>query len=309
MAASGEEPPTKKSKCDFDKLKIALCQLEVGPDKDENISRARKAIEDAADAGAQFVVLPECWNCPYGTKYFDKYAEKLPAAQEKELICGPSVAMLCEVAEQKKIFICGGSNPEREDGKLFNAGVVVDQKGSIVCKYRKVHLFDIDIPGKMTFKESDVLTAGSEPTVFQTPWGTMGVAICYDMRFPELAMLMRSQGAKVILYPGAFNTTTGPKHYELLARARAVDNQCFVIQCSPARLPDFEYQAWGHSAVVDPWGKVMETSDEKPCTVHAELDLNEVDTFRTNVPISKQVRTDIYKLEAVKPLRSWASST
>jgi len=151
----------------------------------------------------------------------------------------------------------------------------------------------------MTFKESDVLTAGSEPTVFETPWGKMGVAICYDMRFPELAMLMRAQGARLILYPGAFNTTTGPKHYELLARGRAVDNQCFVIACSPSRLPGFEYQAWGHSTIVDPWGKVVTTCEEKPCTLDAELDFGDVETFRTNVPISLQKRSDIYKLEAV----------
>jgi len=208
--------------------------------------------------------------------------------------------MLAEVAKARGIFICGGSNPEREDGKLYNAGVVVDDRGTVLCKYRKVHLFDIDIPGKMTFKESDTLTAGSEPTVFETPWGKMGVAICYDMRFPELAMLMRAQGAKAILYPGAFNTTTGPKHYELLARARAVDNQCFVVACSPARLEGFEYQAWGHSTVVDPWAKVLATCEHEPCTVYADLDMTEVETFRTNVPISKQKRQDIYRLEAVK---------
>jgi len=294
------ETPAKQRRVQQDKLKIALCQLEVGPDKAVNLTNARQSIEKAADAGAEMVVLPECWNCPYGTKYFAEYAETVPGAGEvPDDSASPSVAMLAEVAKKRGIFICGGSNPERLDGKLYNSGVIVDDKGCVLCKYRKVHLFDIDIPGKMTFKESDVLTAGSEPTVFDTPWGKMGVAICYDMRFPELAMLMRAQGAKLILYPGAFNTITGPKHYELLARGRAVDNQCFVVACSPSRLPGFEYQAYGHSTVVDPWGKVVTTCEEKPCTLDAELDFGDVETFRTNVPISLQKRADIYKLTAV----------
>lgn len=291
------EPPAKKSKMDPSELKVALCQLEVGPEKAANLAGARKAIEEAADQGAQLVVLPECWNCPYGGKYFDGYAEKVPAAggspSPEE---SPSVALLVEVAKARGIFICGGSNPEREDGKLYNAGVVVDNTGAILCKYRKIHLFDIDIPGKMTFKESDTLSPGSEPTVFDSPWGKIGVAICYDMRFPELAMLMRQQGAKAIIYPGAFNTTTGPKHYELLARARAVDNQCFVVACSPARLPGFEYQAWGHSTVVDPWAKVLVTCEHEPCTIYADMDMAEAETVRTNIPVSKQKRQDVYKM-------------
>eukprot|EP00928_Gymnodinium_smaydae_P065463 TRINITY_DN48603_c0_g1_i1.p1 TRINITY_DN48603_c0_g1~~TRINITY_DN48603_c0_g1_i1.p1 ORF type:complete len:414 (+),score=70.78 TRINITY_DN48603_c0_g1_i1:35-1243(+) len=282
------------------RLPIALCQLAVGPDKATNLRGARAAIEAAADRGARFVVLPECWNCPYGGKYFDRYAEAVPGVGGVvEGDSSPSVALLVELARKRGIYICGGSNPEREGGKLYNAGVVVDDQGAIISKYRKVHLFDIDIPGKMTFKESDTLTAGSEPNVFDTPWGKMGVAICYDMRFPELAMLMRARGAKVLLYPGAFNTTTGPKHYELLARARAVDNQCFVIACSPARVPGFEYQAWGHSTVVDPWAEVVATCEHEPCTLHTELDFAQVEAFRENVPISKQKRPDIYRLEAV----------
>lgn len=295
-----QEEQAKRRRVEPDKLKVALCQLEVGPEKATNLARARKAIEDAADQGAQFVMLPECWNCPYGGKYFDGYAEKVPGAGDQvDAAQSPSVAMLAEVARARGIFICGGSNPEREGERLYNAGVVVDDNGAVLCKYRKVHLFDIDIPGKMTFKESDTLTAGTSPTVFDTPWGKMGVAICYDMRFPELAMLMREQGAKVLLYPGAFNTTTGPKHYELLARGRAVDNQCFVLACSPARLPGFEYQAWGHSTIVDPWAKVLATCEHEPCTISMELDMAEVETFRTNVPISKQKRHDIYQLQAV----------
>jgi omega-amidase len=301
MAAAGSKRPLDESASQI--LKVALCQLEVGPDKSTNIARARKAIEEAADAGAKLVCLPECWNCPYGNKYFAEYSEKVPSAGEPaEASVSPSSAMLVEVAKAKGVYICGGSMPEKEGDKIYNSGVAVDSQGSVLAKYRKVHLFDIDIPGKMTFKESDTLTPGDRPTVFDTPWGKMGAAICYDMRFPELSMLMRAQGAKVILFPGAFNTTTGPKHYELLARGRAIDNQCFVVACSPARLPGFEYQAYGHSTAVDPWGKVLVTCEEKPCIVYADFDMAEVETFRTNVPISKQKRPDIYSFGAAGDL-------
>lgn len=287
------------------KLNVALCQLEVGDDKMANIARARKAIEEAADNGAELVCLPECWNCPYGNDYFESYAETLPAFGDSlDTGASPSTSMLVDVARERGIFICGGSVPECEGDKIFNAGVAVDSTGRVLCKYRKVHLFDIDIPGKQSFKESDTLTPGNRPTVFDTPWGKVGVAICYDMRFPELSMLMRAEGAKVILFPGAFNTTTGPMHYELLARSRAVDNQCFVCTISPSRLPGFKYQAWGHSAAVDPWGKVLATCEHEPCTIHVELDLSQVETFRTNVPISKQKRPDIYRLDAMYGMKS-----
>jgi len=292
------EPAAKKAKTEeAPKLKIALLQLEAGEDKAANIASTKKKIEEAASAGAKLICLPECWNSPYGTGFFAKYAEPLPAPggapDEKD---SPSTAMLVQMAKEHKVYICGGSIPEKLDGKLYNAGVAIDDEGAILAKYRKVHLFDIDIPGKITFKESDVLTAGDNATVFNSPWGKIGVAICYDMRFPELAMIMRDQGAKMIIYPGAFNTTTGPKNYELLARGRAVDNQCFVIAVSPSRVPGAAYQAWGHSTVVDPWGQVMQTCEHEPCIVYADLDFDVVETFRANVPISKQKRADIYTL-------------
>lgn len=122
---------------------------------------------------------------------------------------------------------------------------------------RKTHLFDIDIPGKITFKESDTLTAGESLTCVKTKYGTIGVGICYDLRFPELCMAYRQRGASLVVFPGAFNMTTGPVHWQLLQQARAVDNQLFVASCSPARNLDSSYTAWGHSMIVDPFGQVL----------------------------------------------------
>jgi omega-amidase len=179
---------------------------------------------------------------------------------------------------------------------VYNTCVAFGPEGSILARHRKMHLFDIDVPGRITFKESDTLSAGSALAHFDTPFGRVGLGICYDMRFPHLALLLRQAGCRLLFYPGAFNTTTGPAHWELLQRSRALDTQCYVATVSIARNPDSKYQAWGHSTVVNPWGEVVATTDEKPATVTAELDLKRIDEVRAQIPVGHQVRTDLYEL-------------
>lgn len=162
--------------------------------------------------------------------------------------------------------------------------------------HRKIHLFDIDVPGRITFKESDTLTGGDRLAVFDTPYGKVGLGICYDIRFPYLAMLLRQAGAKFLFYPGAFNMTTGPAHWELLLRSRALDTQCYAAAVSIARNPESKYQAWGHSTLVSPWGEVLGTTDEKASTVIAEVPIARVDEIRAQIPVSFQVRHDLYAL-------------
>ncbi|KAB2019781.1 hypothetical protein ES319_D07G020200v1 [Gossypium barbadense] len=203
------------------KFKIGLCQLSVTPDKERNIKHARKAIEEAAQKGAQLVLLPEIWNSPYSNDSFPVYAEDINAGGD----ASPSTAMLSEVASRLKITIVGGSIPERCGDKLYNTCCVFGTDGKLKAKHRKIHLFDIDIPGKITFMESKTLTAGETPTVVDTDVGRIGIGICYDIRFTELAMIYAARGAHLICYPGAFNMTTGPLHWELSQRARAMDNQ------------------------------------------------------------------------------------
>ena len=170
-------------------------------------------------------------------------------------------------------------------------------------------LFDINVPGKIAFKESDSLTAGDEVCVVDTPWGAIGVGICYDIRFPELAMIMRGRGCKMLVYPGAFNMVTGPAHWELLQRARAVDNQLFVISCSPARISSEEsqknptaYIAWGHSSIICPWGQVLKNAGHDEEIIHADLDLDGVETMRANIPCWSQKRNDVYEIIDKKKL-------
>ncbi|KAL3909630.1 MAG: hypothetical protein SGARI_002507, partial [Bacillariaceae sp.] len=177
--------------------------------------------------------------------------------------------------------------------------------GTIVAKHRKVHLFDIDVPGGITFFESETLSPGSTVSHFATSFGEIGVGVCYDIRFAEYAMLLRQKhNCVVLVYPGAFNMTTGPAHWQLLQQARAIDNQCFVVTASPARTETADesskyphYTAWGHSTVVSPWGDIVATTDEKEGIVIADLDLARLQEVRSGIPIANQRRTDLYTLD------------
>ncbi|KAF7149415.1 hypothetical protein RHSIM_Rhsim03G0230100 [Rhododendron simsii] len=282
------------------RFKIALCQLLVTADKERNIAHARKAIEEAAQKGAQLVVLPEIWNSPYSNASFPVYAEDIDAGGD----ASPSTMMLSELSRSLQITVVGGSIPERSGDKLYNTCCVFGSDGKLKAKHRKVHLFDIDIPGQITFKESLTLTGGESPTIVDTDVGRIGIGICYDIRFQELAMLYAARGAHLICYPGAFNMVTGPLHWELLQRARAMDCQLFVATCSPARDASAGYVAWGHSTLVGPFGEVMATTEHDEAIVVAEIDYSLIDLRRTNLPFQKQRRGDLYQLVDVQRLKA-----
>ncbi|KAJ2783142.1 Omega-amidase nit3 [Coemansia interrupta] len=271
-------------------FKLALVQLAVGAQKAANLANARRKVLEASEAGANMVVLPECFNSPYGTKYFGQYAEDLQDTQTSE-----SMHALSQMAKDGSVYLVGGTVPERtSDNKLYNTCTVWGPQGELLARHRKVHLFDINFPGCMVFQESEVLSSGREMTQFSTPWGSVGLGICYDVRFPEMAMVAARRGCMMMVYPGAFNTTTGPLHWELLVRARAMDNQIFVAACSPARDLAAEYQAWGHSIVADPYARVVATTDEKEGVVYADVDLGLVDEVRRAIPVYSQRRFDVY---------------
>ncbi|OQV21067.1 Omega-amidase NIT2 [Hypsibius exemplaris] len=273
------------------KFKLALIQLKAGLDKSDNVKRAIQFIKSAVvDHQASVVALPECFNSPYGTQYFAKYAETIP---------GPTTDALSAAAKEHKIYLVGGSIPETSDGKLYNTSTVFGPDGTMISSFRKVHLFDIDIKGQMTFKESDSLSPGSTFCMFDTEHCKIGVAICYDIRFAEMAMCYARAGCKVLIYPGAFNMTTGPKHWKLLQQARALDNQLYVAAVSPARDEKASYVAYGHSAIINPWADVLAEADETEQIVSAEIDLEFLDKVRNQIPISKQKRDDLYKIESL----------
>ncbi|WJX35392.1 Omega-amidase, chloroplastic, variant 2 [Trifolium repens] len=281
-------------------FKIGLCQLSVTSDKAINIAHARTAIQDAASKGAKLVLLPEIWNSPYSNASFPVYAEDIDAGGD----ASPSTAMLSELSRLLNITIVGGSIPERSGDRLYNTCCVFGTDGKLKAKHRKIHLFDIDIPGKITFIESETLTAGETPTIVDTEVGRIGIGICYDIRFPELAMIYAARGAHLLCYPGAFNMTTGPLHWELLQRARATDNQLYVATCSPARDTGSDYIAWGHSTLVGPFGEVLATTEHEEAIIIAEIDYSILEQRRTNLPVTKQRRGDLYQLVDLQRLNS-----
>lgn len=241
----------------------------------------------------------ECFNSPYGTEHFPKYAEPIPtSASTVDETASPSYTAMSALAASLKIHLIAGSIPERETGsnKLYNTSMIFNPSGTLVATHRKTHLFDIDIPGKIRFIESEVLSAGrNAPTLIDLPgFGRVAVAICYDVRFPELAMIAARKGAFALVYPGAFNMTTGPLHWELLARARAVDNQVYVAMCSPARDMDAGYNAWGSSMVVDPNAEVVVKAGSEEETVECVLDPERIRSTRAGIPVTTQRRFDVY---------------
>lgn len=274
-----------------DSLKIAVCQMQVSDRKDLNISKARSMIKEASSRGSRLVVLPEMFNCPYSSNVFPKFAESYPD--------GPTVKMLSGAAREEGIFLVGGSIPEQQDGQLYNTSFVFGPKGELLAKHQKLHLFDVDFAGGLSFQESKTLGYGKKITVVETEICTFGVAICYDIRFPELSRLMAVMGAELIVLPAAFNMTTGPAHWELLLRARAVDNQVFVVGAAPARDINAPYVSYGNSAVVDPWGKIIAGADEKETIIYAGIDLSLLTKIRGELPLLKHRRLDLYQLKSL----------
>lgn len=272
-------------------MKIALIQIGARAEKKDSLALATKYIAEAAQSGADFAVLPEMFNCPYQTANFPIYAE--PEG-------GMCWQALSDAARAQHIYLVAGSMPEKDEtGLVYNTAYAFDREGKQIGKHRKMHLFDIAVKGGQTFRESDTLTAGNQVTTFDTEFGRCGLEICYDIRFPELARLTEEAGARIIFVPAAFNMTTGPAHWEMSFRMRALDNQVFMVGCSQAR-QDSGYTSYGHSIVTSPWGDVIHMMDEKEGMALVELDLDRIDQVREQLPLLKQRRLDIYELSQLR---------
>ena len=270
-------------------MKVAAIQMPTVKDKIQNIRTAGTYIEKIKAENPDFVILPEMFCCPYQTENFPVYAEKEG---------GPSWQAMSDYARKYHIYLIAGSMPEADDvGKVYNTSYIFDRDGKQIGKHRKAHLFDINVKNGQYFKESDTLTSGDHATVFDTEFGKMGVMICYDIRFPEFARTMALDGARMIFVPAAFNMTTGPAHWELTFRARALDNQIYMLGCAPARDTQAGYISWGHSIVTDPWGKVMKQLDEKEGILIEEIDLDREDQIREQLPLLKHRKSEMYHLQ------------
>ena len=274
-------------------MKVSLLQMKTAATPAENIIKIKKMLKQAKAEGADMAVLPEMCCCPYENSAFVEFAMKWD---------DPFLTEIAGAAKELGLYVVAGSIPLLSEGKIYNASFVYNDKGECIAKHRKTHLFDINVEGGQYFMESDTFTTGNDVTAFNTPWGKFGLIICYDIRFPELSRLLTLfQGVQGIFVPAAFNMTTGPAHWELSFRMRALDNQVFMVGCAPARDMESSYTAWGHSIVTDPWGAVVGQMDETEGILTVELDMDRVKTVRQQLPLLEHFRADMYQVRLLPP--------
>jgi len=263
-----------------------MVQSPVTGDKTADIRHALELAAGAAAGGTDLIVFPEMFCCPYSTASFRAYGEEEG---------GEAFTALSRFAAEQGAYVVGGSVPELDGGRVYNTSYSFDRSGRKIARHRKVHLFDIAVDGGQHFRESDVLSPGEECTVFDTDFGKVGVCICFDLRFQELSREMADRGAGILVVPGAFNMTTGPAHWELHFRARAVDNQVFTVGVAPARDENGPYVSYGNSICADPWGEVVERFGAGETAKTVELDLGRIESIRRQLPIRSARRGEGYR--------------
>jgi predicted amidohydrolase len=260
---------------------IAACvQMTSGPDLKANLQAAERAIAESAAYGAHLVLLPENFAF-FGLSERDKLA-----VMEREG-AGPIQEFLAATAKRFKVWLIGGSVPLRSQvqDKAYAACLIYAPDGARKGCYHKIHLFDVDLPGTSeSYRESDTIASGSQPLLLDTPLGKLGVAICYDIRFPELMRHLSFQGMEILLVPAAFTARTGAAHWEVLLRARAIENQCYVLAADQTGLNARGRQTYGHSMIIDPWGRVLAKLGEEPGVCVARLEKRVLQEVRQAFP-------------------------
>ena len=266
-------------------MKFALIQMPVTKDKQENLRIALDYIAQAGHAGARVAILPEMFCCPYSNKAFPVFAEEQG---------GMLWSALSQAARDAHLTLVAGSMPERCGHRLYNTSFVFDENGHQIARHRKVHLFDAFIDGGQQFRESATLSPGDSATLFTVDGISMGLCICFDIRFPELFRKMALQGAQAVIVPAAFNMTTGPLHWDLSFRMRAVDNQLFTIGVAPARDTSRSYVSYANSIVCSPWGIPMANAGTEPNLLLVDIDFDQVAQVRRQLPLLSARRPDVY---------------
>ena len=260
------------------KLKVAVIQMASGKNKEKNLNQAKKLILAACKKKVDFIALPEVFNYRGSLNEAPTHAEPIP---------GYSTNFIAQLAKKHKTWILIGSLLEKAKSKPFNTSVLINPNGKIVTKYRKIHLFDIKLPGKVIL-ESSRNKAGDKPNLASVKNTKIGLSICYDLRFPELYRKYAKQNAEVICVPSSFTKPTGEAHWHTLIRTRAIENLCYVIAPNQAGVGSGGVRTYGHSLIVDPWGKVLaEGPGNKEAVIFAELDLEYQKKVRANLPALK----------------------
>jgi len=268
------------------KWNVAAVQMRSTADVQRNVTRALKHVRVAVEGGADLVALPE--NLAYLRK------EGTPV-EFRESIDGELVGRFRDAARRQGVYVLLGSVPEKipRSRKIFNTSVLIGPGGRVLATYRKMHLFDIDVRGEVVLRESRTVRAGDRPVVATTPLGRLGLSICYDLRFPELYRHLALAGAEVLFVPAAFTAYTGPHHWLPLLRARAIENQCWVVAPAQYGLHDADRRSHGETVIVDPWGKVVERLAKGEGIVTAEIDLESLGRIRKGLPCLTHVRTGL----------------
>ena len=265
-------------------MRAAVVQLNSTADKARNLRAAERLVRAAAADGAELVALPEKWNLLAG-------GEELMAGAEP--LDGPSLSAARAWAADLGIHLLAGSISERGEEKASNTSVLIGPGGEDIAVYRKIHMFDVDAGG-VSYRESAHERPGEE--IVTAPLGdlTLGMAVCYDLRFPELFRILALRGARLVVLPSAFTSATGRDHWEVLLRARAIEDQVFVLAPNQVGTAPPHFDSYGHSAIVDPWGKLLADAPEGECFVAADLDLAAQDRIRAELPSLANRRPQAY---------------
>lgn len=265
-------------------MRVGLCQMNSREDPEANLAQADELIEAAAAEGADLIALPEVWTYLGPAERHRELAEPIP---------GPVTDRLAGHARRHRTWILGGSILEAADGHVHNTSTLISPEGELVARYRKIHLFDVDLPGQPPIRESSTFTAGEEIVTADTDLGRFGLSICYDVRFPELYRALAVRGAEVLFVPAAFTFETGKDHWESLLRARAIENQAYVV--APAQWgtwgrEDENRRCFGNSMVVDPWGAVIARAEDGVGVVCADIDFDHLRRVRDRLPALRHRR-------------------
>ena len=255
----------------------AVCQMSSGPDRAHNLERALSLVERAAGRGATFIALPE---------NFELMASAAEKRAQADALEGETLRPLREIARRLEVTILAGSFAERSaiPGKVHNTSALLLPDGALAAAYRKIHLFDVDVGDGAVYHESELVAPGADTVVADTPAGRVGLSICYDLRFPELYRRLSEDGAEILCVPSAFTLATGKDHWEPLLRARAIENQCYVV--APAQWGEHPGRrvTYGHSLIADPWGTVLCACPDGEGVALAELDLEALTRVRRRLP-------------------------
>jgi predicted amidohydrolase len=272
-------------------MRVACVQMTSRADKAANLERAEALVAEAARGGAGLVVLPEKWNAIGSAEVLHANAEPLEG--------GESLAALSAWARRHGITIVGGSITERRDGreKLSNTSPVVGPDGELLAAYRKIHLFDVEVGGHV-YRESEAEEPGEDPVVCANGEWPLGLSVCYDLRFPELYRILALEGARLVTVPAHFTLYTGRDHWDVLLRARAIENQLYVAAAAQVGETIAGRPSYGRSLVADPWGIVLAQAPDEECVVAADLDAERLERVRATLPSLAQRRPESYRWPA-----------